>query len=242
VGVNTLSTKVSNDVISEDDVNQYKTAITDDLIPRNSSGVITDIAGNLGTSVYRWVAGYIKSLYIGTIANNNSITEVSNDLEISSDYDINLDAGSGREIDLRFNGTALGSGITSSGISRDMLGAVNYSKSSSCGSFSGSSTSYADITNLSTSITTTGKPVMLYFESASTTTGSNISSTATTDVKLLRDSTDIALYRTSTSSFELGVPLIIDVPSSGTYTYKAQYKVSSGSVAINTYRLVAIEL
>lgn len=75
MGTNNLTTKNPGDVISSTDPNQYKTAVTVDLVPRNISGVPTDIAGGLGSTLYRWLAGYIKTLYFGASASNLSIEE-----------------------------------------------------------------------------------------------------------------------------------------------------------------------
>lgn len=54
MGANTLSTKSDGNIISSDDVNQYKTALNGDVVPRNSSGVATTAGGSLGSSTYKW--------------------------------------------------------------------------------------------------------------------------------------------------------------------------------------------
>ena len=61
MGTNNLSTKNDGDVISADDPNQFKTALDSDLVPRNSSGVPTDEAGDLGTSSLKWRRAEIAS-------------------------------------------------------------------------------------------------------------------------------------------------------------------------------------
>lgn len=54
MGTNNLSEKAEGDVILNDDPNQYEEALTGDLVPRNTSGVPTNAAGDVGTSVYKW--------------------------------------------------------------------------------------------------------------------------------------------------------------------------------------------
>lgn len=63
MGTNNLATKNAGDVISQDDPNQYKTSLGEDLVPRNTSGVPTTNAGNLGTSTYAWKKAEITTGY-----------------------------------------------------------------------------------------------------------------------------------------------------------------------------------
>jgi len=64
MGTNTLQTAVDGVVISSDNHNSIKGALTQDFLPRNSSGVVTDEAGDLGSSSYSWKDLYVKSLNI----------------------------------------------------------------------------------------------------------------------------------------------------------------------------------
>lgn len=52
-GTNTLATEVAGK-IQLSHINKFKTALTDELVPRNSSGVPTNNGGSLGSSTYRW--------------------------------------------------------------------------------------------------------------------------------------------------------------------------------------------
>jgi hypothetical protein len=72
MGVNTLSTAVDGEIISSSDPNQYKTALTEDLVPRNLAGQPTDAAGSLGSSTYPW-----WRLYFGQAASGISMREES---------------------------------------------------------------------------------------------------------------------------------------------------------------------
>ena len=75
MGTNTFQTKNPGDVISSSDPNQYKTGLSTDHVPRNSSGAPTDIAGGLGSTLYRWGSSYISRIYLGVAAREVSITE-----------------------------------------------------------------------------------------------------------------------------------------------------------------------
>lgn len=59
--------------------NANRSAMTEDFVPRNSSAVATDAAGSIGTSAFRWLIGYLKTLYVGSVADNISITSNTSD-------------------------------------------------------------------------------------------------------------------------------------------------------------------
>jgi hypothetical protein len=119
-----------------------------------------------------------------------------------------------------------------------------------------------DITNLSVSITTTGRPVFIGLMSDGTGSPSYIESqwsTGTTlnpdgSIRLIRGSTTIADNTFSsyvavgaTGEVRILIPSssvwLIDVPAAGTYTYKAQATLTIGTT-VNVYRtkLVAFEI
>lgn len=75
MGSNTLVSKSDGQTISSSDVNQYKTALDQTLVPRNASSVPTDLSGDLGTSSLRWDNTYSKKYYIGDPANGLSVEE-----------------------------------------------------------------------------------------------------------------------------------------------------------------------
>jgi len=125
-----------------------------------------------------------------------------------------------------------------------------YQVSSSCGgAFSTTSTSYVDVTNLSVTVTTTGRPVLLSLVADGTTGGGAITINGANVgclLKILRDSTDVSIqfFSNNESSHSRGFPASmiqhIDVPAAGTYTYKVQAK-SDGSAgfAVLNAKLVA---
>jgi hypothetical protein len=130
--------------------------------------------------------------------------------------------------------------------------------SDSSGSFSTTSSSPVDVTNLSVSYTSVGRPVQLKLISAGSASsqvravrsGEGISA----DVYFLRDSTTISLnsfdimveVSPNPSQTALGVPLgsfqALDFPVAGTYTYKVQAAVGTGTLSLTNAKLVAYEL
>jgi len=77
MGSNNLSSRSNTQIVQAADVNQYRTALNQDVVPRNSSGVATDVGGGLGTSLLRWATSYIRDLYIGAFSSTLRIYEGS---------------------------------------------------------------------------------------------------------------------------------------------------------------------
>jgi len=75
LGDNTLTTRSDGNTIPATDHNEVLQALSIDLVPRNNSNAAEDVAGALGTSLYRWLRAYIGEIYIGDAANNLKITE-----------------------------------------------------------------------------------------------------------------------------------------------------------------------
>jgi len=141
------------------------------------------------------------------------------------------------------------------------LAALGQQLSSSSGAFSTVSATYVDVTNLSVSITTTGRPVMLMLLGTSSNsfiaTGDNTSDDSGGNLfKFLRDSTGICetQYRivasgggASTIGSVLPPSCIqhVDIVGAGTYTYKLQAKSAAGTpdyIQVNNCKLIAYEL
>jgi hypothetical protein len=166
---------------------------------------------------------------------------------------------------LRRSGTAVAFGtVATDGIAD---GAVTQAKraalgqqisSSGSGVFTTTSTSAVDVTNLSVTITTTGRPVYIglihdsSISSLSYIGCSDLDNGCQSEVKILRDATLISnsfLWSQSvgsSTSFHM-VPTSsvnhIDTPAAGTYTYKIQTLAGSGDTAHVIYaKLVAYEL
>lgn len=134
----------------------------------------------------------------------------------------------------------------------------NYAISSSSGSYTTSSGTLVDVTNLSVSLTTTGRPVLLMLipgAGASDWSSYGPYNSSGSDayglMAYLRDSTIIGQneLRTSlngaTTSLSLanGMNMAVDVPSAGAYTYKVQSLLWTGTaVSFYEVKLFAIEL
>lgn len=70
-GTNSL-TSVSGGKVLTSHINQYYTALNQDLLPRNSTGTVTAVGGNLGTSSYPWLG-----LYFGAAVDGMSIVDTA---------------------------------------------------------------------------------------------------------------------------------------------------------------------
>lgn len=116
------------------------------------------------------------------------------------------------------------------------------------------STSPADMTGLTVTITTRGKPVLIALCTAGTGPFLGNPGIFTSDagqvinIELLRGSTEIynATFDFSgavaTSEWPPPGTIAIDVPAAGTYTYKMRYAVNTGSGAFQNFELIAVEL
>ncbi len=132
--------------------------------------------------------------------------------------------------------------------------------STSSGTFSTDSTSYTDVTNLSVTLTTLGRPVRLFLDTADGTNESFLRAIVDTSAsnpfakyKLIRDSTDIKITDlamtsgSSSTSVQVVVPVGVidhlDTPAAGTYVYKLQTLAGSNNVSdVRHARLVAYEI
>lgn len=127
------------------------------------------------------------------------------------------------------------------------LGGV--SVSSSCDAFSTASTSFVDVTNLSVSLTTGGGPVMLMLVSDGTGGASRgqVSASTVGQIAFLRAAGGIGFYEfgnsgIATTTVPAASVTYIDAVAAGTYTYKVQAKVVTGTgVSVGRVKLVAYE-
>lgn len=149
-------------------------------------------------------------------------------------------------------------------VTQSKRAALGQQVSSACNSytfFNGSSESdYTDVTNLSVTITTTGRPVLISLIPNQDVNGIQLLLSANGDtihvlkVRMRRDSTTVATYLyqigAASGSTDNLVGLeprffMIDTPSAGTYVYKIQGYSSlatSGSASISNCKLMAFEL
>ena len=153
--------------------------------------------------------------------------------------------------------------IVSGPLTRGSLPTVGQQTSSNI-SFSTSSNTYVDVTAATVTITTTGRPVIIVLQSSTSVAGANVfvfgttgSSASGMNMKLVRDSTDIASWaaniqylpgngaQNSFFSWPASGIFYFDTPAAGTHTYKLQQHRTFGtesSVGIDSSVLVAYEL
>lgn len=81
MGTNSLSSESDGNTADAGDVNQYKDALVQDLVPRNTSGVVTDEAGSLGSATYKWLGAFLKKITVGVPGNLVTIEESSGALQ-----------------------------------------------------------------------------------------------------------------------------------------------------------------
>lgn len=154
-------------------------------------------------------------------------------------------------------GVAITGTLTASGkIDRPSLPTVGQQISASSGSFSTSSTSFVDATNLSVTITTTGRPVLVGLIGDGVAGHIPLCSVTTTvgaymQFQLLRGATSIGggqygIISNGTYPAQGPPPgvLLVDPVAAGTYTYKIQALVSVGTATgyIQNASLFALEL
>lgn len=156
-----------------------------------------------------------------------------------------------------------GSNIAAATVTKANQVAVGQQISSSCGAFTTASSSLTDVTNLTVTITTSGRPVMLMLNAVAgvasagsmnvrnSSTGTAVTANAT--VAFLRAGTVInqqvwgGVASSTVSPYNTTVPsssfLYLDTPAAGTYTYKVQAKILVGTtLEIDNTTLVAYEL
>lgn len=128
--------------------------------------------------------------------------------------------------------------------------------SASSGNYSTTSGVYADVTNLSVSITTSGRPVFLGLIDDGSGSGSQLEAGKNADViasgniKFVRDSTDLTVkvFKVGGASGNLSngngaLVAHLDFPSAGTYTYKVQAASNNtATLLVTRLKLVAWEI
>jgi hypothetical protein len=126
------------------------------------------------------------------------------------------------------------------------LAALNYTLSNSSSTFSNSGAAYVDVTNLSASITTTGKPVwiILVADGSSSESGITTGGSSAVNVRFLRGASVIAQQTCLDSAIYLPPSAFrhFDPVAAGTYTYKIQIHPNSQSVEVNRCKLLVYEM
>jgi len=127
------------------------------------------------------------------------------------------------------------------------IGGVAISSGNS-GLFSTSSGSFVDVTNLTVTITTSGRPVFLTLIpdiSNTTAYGTIYMSPSDSSIQFVRGSTALGIQSVgggATTAFPCSSVIMIDAVGAGTYSYKLQVAAFSGSIGVYGAKLVAYEL
>lgn len=202
------------------------------------------------------------SVILRNITANSKGLTLSPPNAMGADYTVTLPSvpGSTSFMTIDTSGTIGAPYSTTQGIPKTALVPVGQQISSSCGNAISTSSSYADVTNLSVTITTTGRPVFIGLISDASGNSSNIGISTVTNADVI--SGQWAILRAASIISECNVFLnatpsssilnsrvpsssvhTIDVPAAGTYTYKIQQKiVSGGFVGVLYSKLIAYEL
>lgn len=252
MGSQTLPVRADTQTINENWFNVFRNALMQDQVPRNSSGVATDQAGSLGTSSLRFLNAYLMNQFLMTGSNYTKMLRASG----GSDHDLtwpNALPGSTLPIQVSAAGILTFAQLPTGGIADlavtqaklaaratgSTVAAGGVATSSSSGTFTTTSTSAVDVTNLSVTITTTGRPVRIQLissaEAATSVVGvTNGSGSSAAEGRFLlyrdavlisRDGLRIQIGSGGTSP-TIQVPpanfSCVDIVSAGTYTYKLQ--------------------
>jgi hypothetical protein len=122
----------------------------------------------------------------------------------------------------------------------------SYAVSANCGSYTGTTTAgNADVTNLSVTLTTHGRPVMVTIQSGSTSSISEttVGTSAQLVISILWDGAIIASYGYETGTRDI-CTTFTDPAAAGSHTYKVQSwnGGTGGSITISQYKIAAVEL
>lgn len=210
--------QVTGPKIRKTDVNDIRTALYQDFVPRDSSGITTTEAGGLGTSTYVWGDSFVNSLTLGSSGATPKISESSNSLVFdtaTASTNITGKINGVNAFDCSstvcsfYSGGSVVADIDANGINTDDIanGAITRAKMESVGqqitsavdSHAFDQTSYVAVSGLSASITTTGRPVYVGLQ-AGTDVNANViysngggSDSAYIYVQFKRDGTVVAM-------------------------------------------------
>lgn len=203
-----------------------------------------------------------------SVKTDNTTVEISGDNLQIKDSGVSLAKMADNSVDTPelVDGAVTTAKIEDAAVTPAKLAARNLVESAAVNSFSTSNTTLTDVTNLSVSITTTGRPVfvgMIPASTSTTTTGmglvsiSSNSNVALGGLWFLRGASVIANFRLSyltqgsaaSTYYNNGCSsyFFIETPAAGTYTYKVQARIGTipsvtSTVSVEACKLVAYEL
>lgn len=225
--------------------NYTVTLIGQGAIPLSGSAAITiDSTGTMGT-------GFIAPVQIANNTINSGMIQAG---VITLAKMANNSVGTANIV----NDAVTTAKILDANVTNAKIEAVNFQQSSSTGSFTTSSLTYVDVTNLTVTITSIGKPVVIIMQPDAsgndafiTLTGSSTTVAGTGQFQLLIDGAANNNWRMVTLNTggvpTLAIPpavMIFLTPAAGAHTYKIQAKIGSftTSLAVANTKLVGYEL
>lgn len=213
-----------------------------------TGGVPTAALANAAVTADKLAAAVAGSGLAGGAGSALSVNVDDSTIEISSDSLRVKDAG------------ITTAKLLDANVTRAKLEALGHQLSSSSGAFSHNSAVLTDVTNLSVSITTTGRPIRFVLVSDNNGTNpSNIGATSSGTVgqcyfKAFRGATEIGYMLfgpnistdpgTFSTFFPPGAAEFFDTPAAGTYTYKLQAASdgATSTVFVEYCKLLVYEL
>lgn len=227
MGTNTLTT-ISGGIIRTSHPNQYFTALTGTIVPRNAgTGAPEDNVNSCGSTSYRFTRGHFGTgIQLGTSTNN-----------------VKIDA-SGNTIQFKTTDTTRCT-VDSNGFNtvyRPSISSVNYVLGSGSGNYQNNSGARVQPTNMSITITTTGRPVLVcVFPDVGAAAGGYIHNNYLgAENRIVRNGTALTVAGAVT---ELTSLCVLDVPSAGSNNYTFDmYNLVSGNNICVYMRMFAVEL
>lgn len=231
---------------------KYQNGTWQSLGSSGSSPIVDLFTGNGLTTVYTLTVDpgsknntlvYISGVYQNKNTYAVSGTSLTFDTAPPDTTSIQVISGSTSIINVPADGS----------VTKAKLSASNHVISSSSGSFTTTSTSAVDVTNLSVTITSSGRPVCIAL-SGGTLSSSSTSTTPVSYIEVVRGGSVLDTTRLQynvSSAFSTAAIIIpasslsyFDVQAAGTYTYKIRvYSFTSGTTTnVDNAKLVAYEI
>lgn len=216
-------------------VNKFQTALSGDHVPRDSFGNVNDIAANLGVAFNRWASLYSKQISLTGSIGGNSVN-LKAPTSPPSPYGLTMPS-------------ALPAATSTLRVSS--AGAVSYGSatngavtSSSSGAFLTHTLTPVQVTNLSVTLTTTGRPVKVLCQGDGSQvvsgffTGSFVfqSGSGAAAIFIYRDGSMIAAYPTGQIYAPGAIAFLDTTAAAGSHTYAIYGQAgSTGTPTLQVY-------
>lgn len=157
-----------------------------------------------------------------------------------------LELNSNEEIRVKDSGITTAK-IANSAVTGAKRAALTKDESSSSEAFSTVSTSFVAVPNLTGSLTTSGRPVLIFLKSDGSGSGATFRNDSTdgAELRFLRGGTEISRIGIGSFGYQSAAPLQhIDASlSAGSYTYTVEIRSITGALTqLNYYKLFVFEL